>query len=85
FAFFALVFVLGSLGLWRLHDVDLASSDIRSRWLQTTRILGDLNNVTSDFRAAEGRMLLSQTPVEAAASIREIDELDREFDRAQRG
>lgn len=85
FAFFALVFILGSLGLWRLHDVDLASSDIRGRWLQTTRILGDLNNVTSDFRAAEGRMLLSQTAAEVAASIREIAELDRELERAQNG
>src|SRR6202011_3441199 len=52
--------------------------------LPNTRLLGDLNNFTSDFRAAEGRYLLSQTPAQLAATDGEMEQLDLLIGRAQR-
>jgi two-component system, OmpR family, sensor kinase len=85
FFFFLLVLVLGSFSINRLSDFNRVSADIRDRWLPNTRLLGDLNNFTSDFRAAEGRYLLSQTPAELAATEREMEELDLFIGRAQQG
>jgi len=42
----------------------------RRLWLPTTRVLGDLNNFTSDFRAAEGSDLLSSNPARSPPSKR---------------
>lgn len=83
FFFFLLVIVLGFFSIGRLSDVNSVSLDIRDRWLQNTRLLGDLNNFTSDFRAAEGRRLLSSTASEVAASENEMQELDQSISRAQ--
>jgi two-component system, OmpR family, sensor kinase len=85
FFFFVLVLVLGLFSIGRLSDFNRVSADIRDRWLPNTRLLGDLNNFTSDFRAAEGRYLLSQTPAEVAATEKEMEELDLFIARAQRG
>jgi signal transduction histidine kinase len=85
FFFFLLVLVLGLFSIGRLSDFNRVSADIRDRWLPNTRLLGDLNNFTSDFRAAEGRYLLSQTPAEVAATEKEMEELDLYIERAQRG
>src|SRR5262249_34742682 len=68
-----------------LSDFNQVSADIRDRWLPNTRLLGDLNNFTSDFRAAEGRYLLSQTPAERAATEKEMETLDLFIAQAQRG
>lgn len=77
FSFFVLlVLVLGLFSIGRLSDFNQVSGDIRDVLLPNTRVLGDLNNYTSDFRAAEGRYLLSSTPAEAAASEREMQQLD---------
>jgi two-component system, OmpR family, sensor kinase len=85
FFFFLLVLVLGFFSIDRLSDFNRVSADIRDRWLPNTRLLGDLNNFTSDFRAAEGRYLLSQTPAELAATEKEMEQLDVFIGRAQRG
>src|ERR1043166_6625366 len=85
FFFFLLVLVLGFFSIDRLSDFNRVSADIRDRWLPNTRLLGDLNNFTSDFRAAEGRYLLSQTPAELAATQKEMEQLDLLIGRAQRG
>ena len=53
-------------------------------WLPTTRALGDLNNYTSDFRAIEGSNLLSSDPAEAAATEKEMADLDRTIAHAER-
>jgi two-component system OmpR family sensor kinase len=84
FFFFLLVLVLGFFSIDRLSDFNRASADIRDRWLPNTRLLGDLNNFTSDFRAAEGRYLLSQTPAQLAATDAEMEQLDLLIGRAQR-
>ena len=44
----------------RLLHVDAISSEVRNRWLDSIRILSDLNDRVSDLRAAEGELLLSR-------------------------
>ena len=70
-----LVIGLGAFSIQRLGDVNEASDEIRNHWLQDARILGDLANYMSDYRAAEATDLLSATPAEQAASSREVDSL----------
>ena len=77
--------LLGAFGIARLADVNRVSEEIRGRWLQDTRLLGDLNNYMSDYRAAEGTYLLSRTPRELAASARDLALLDSRVSQAQRG
>ena len=75
--FFLLVAVLGSFSIWRLNNFNRLSADVAELWLPTTRVLGDLNNFTSDFRAIEGSNLLSSDEAEVAATERQLAELDR--------
>jgi signal transduction histidine kinase len=75
-ALFALLFLLviglGLFGIERLGDVNGVSLEIRDHWLQDARILGDLSNYMSDYRTAEATRLLSNTPLEIAASEKEL-------------
>jgi signal transduction histidine kinase len=73
---FLLVIGLGLFAIQRLGDVNRVSDEIRNHWLQDARILGDLNNYMSDYRAAEGTRLLSGTEMEIAASEKEQVALD---------
>jgi two-component system OmpR family sensor kinase len=82
--FFLLVIVLGLFSLSRLSNFNKVSEDIAALWLPNTRVLGDLNNFTSDFRAVEGSNLLASDPSEIAASEKEIVELDRSIAQAER-
>jgi len=82
--FFALVVVLGSFSIWRLRNFDLLSADVAEIWLPTTRALGDLSNFTSDFRAIEGSNLLSSEPSQAAATEKQMADLDRTIADAER-
>jgi len=75
---------LGSFSIQRLSDVNRVSEEIRSQWLQDTRLLGDLSNYMSDYRTGEGTHLLSNTTLELAASEKEISALDATVTRAQR-
>jgi two-component system OmpR family sensor kinase len=84
-AFFVLVCVLGTFSIWRLSHFNRLSADVAEVWLPTTRVLGDLNNFTSDFRAIEGSNLLSSVPAEMAATESEMAELDRSIAQAERG
>jgi two-component system, OmpR family, sensor kinase len=83
--FLAQVIGLGAFSIQRLSDVNGVSEEIRSRWLEDTRLLGDLNNYMSDYRAAEGTFLLSHTALEISASQKEIEQLDARVTQAQRG
>src|SRR5262245_4648072 len=85
FLFFLLVIVLGLFSLSRLSEFNRASASIANVWLPNTRILGDLNNFTSDFRATEGRVLLSSNANQIAATEGEVEKLDRSIAQAQRG
>src|SRR5262249_47438592 len=74
---------LGMLSIARLRDFNNVSADIADIWLPNTRVLGDLNNYTSDFRAAEGNFLLASTAEESQTIEREMIELDRAISQAQ--
>jgi two-component system, OmpR family, sensor kinase len=81
--FFLLIIVLGMFSISRLRDFNNVSASIADLWLPTTRVLGDLNNFTSDFRASEGSDLLSSNTSELAAIEMEMAELDRSISQAQ--
>jgi len=81
---FVLVAVLASFSIWRLSNFNRLSADVAEVWLPTTRALGDLNNYTSDFRALEGSNLLSADAAEAAATERQMEELDRTISASER-
>ena len=83
--FFFLVVVLGLFSIWRLSNFNRLSADVAELWLPTTRVLGDLNNFTSDFRAIEGSNLLSSDALEIAATETEMAGLDRSIAEAERG
>ena len=85
FLFFLLVIVLGLFSISRLTDFNRVSTGIADVWLPDTRILGDLNNFTSDFRATEGRDLLSSSASQIATTKSEIELLDGLIAQAQRG
>jgi two-component system OmpR family sensor kinase len=85
FVFFMfLVFGFGIFSIDRLSDFNAVSADVRDRWLPSTRFLGDLNNYTSDFRAAEGGRLIASNASEIVANATEVHDLDRQILLAQR-
>ncbi len=81
--FFLLILFLGMLSIARLRDFNNVSADIADFWLPNTRVLGDLNNYTSDFRAVEGNVLLSSDAAESEAIEKEMVDLDRGISQAQ--
>jgi signal transduction histidine kinase len=84
FFFFLLVIVLGLFSISRLSNFNLVSKNIAELWLPNTRVLGDLNNFTSDFRAVEGSNLLASDASEIAATEKEMEQLDRSIAQAER-
>jgi two-component system, OmpR family, sensor kinase len=79
-----LVLTLGLFSVQRLSEVNAASAEIRDRWLQSSQLLGELANVTSDYRAAEASHLLAASPDEMAASQQELDTLNQAIAQAWR-
>ncbi len=77
--FLTVVTILGIFSISRLGDVNVVSRDISLRWLQTTRILGDLNNFISDYRTAEGTQLLSSNQAEFSANEQAIHMLEQQI------
>jgi hypothetical protein len=51
--FLLLVVGVGAFGIDQLASFHSVSSQISGRWLQSSRILGDLNNSISDYRYGE--------------------------------
>ena len=82
--FFLLVVILGLFSISRLSNFNSLSADIAELWLPNTRVLGDLNNFTSDFRAIEGSNLLSSEPSQITATEKEMEQLDRSIAQAER-
>jgi signal transduction histidine kinase len=83
--FFLLTIILGLFSIGRLSDFNRVSADIPNLWLPNTRFLGDLNNFTSDFRAAEGTNVLAASAADFEATAKELAGLDRSIAQAQRG
>src|SRR5579863_8696742 len=75
--FFLLVIVLGLEALSSLSYVNDVSAQIRVRWLPSTRALGDLNNLTTDFPAAESTLGRATSADERATALQQMADLDR--------
>src|ERR1700683_5236206 len=73
----AVVIVLGAFSIWRLTSYYIYSAEIDERFFRSTQFIGDLNNFTSDFRAAEATALVSRNASETAANANALQELDR--------
>jgi signal transduction histidine kinase len=80
--FLVQISLLGVFAIRELAAVDQRSVEIRERWLQSTRVLGDLNNFTSDARAAEADRLLARGAAQLAASEAELSTLREEIARS---
>jgi signal transduction histidine kinase len=80
---FLLVIVLGFEALGSLSYVNEVSAQIRVRWLPSTRALGDLNNLTTDFPAAEATLLRGAGSAEQATALQQMADLDRGIAAAQ--
>ena len=82
FSFFFIIVVLGLFGIRQLSNFNRASSDLGTRWLPKTRFIGDLNNYTSDLRAAEASSLLSLDSEQFGAIEKEAAEISRSISTA---
>src|ERR1700692_3582097 len=80
---FLLVIVVGLESLPSLSYVNDASAQIRVRWLPSTRALGDLNNFTTDFPAADAASLRADGASARATSLQQMADLDRGIAAAQ--
>jgi two-component system OmpR family sensor kinase len=80
---FALLIVVGASDLAGLRQFNAVSAQIRDRWLPSSHTLVDLNNDTSDFRAAEASLLLARNSAELAATEQDIIRLDRSIGAAE--
>ena len=74
--FLMLIIALGLFSIRRLGDFNAVTMAIQNDLLPNTRIIGDLNNYTSDYRAAEMRSLMATSEADLAASQREMRHLD---------
>jgi hypothetical protein len=83
----SLVFLalFGLASVWSLSHSNEVSKDVRDRWLSNTRLLGDLNNFTSDYGTAEADSLIVSSPDELRQALHDIQVLDQAVVRAQRG
>jgi len=82
--FLMLIIALGLFSIRRLSDFNAVTLDIRNGLLPNTRIIGDLNNYTSDYRAAEMRRLMAASEAEIAATEQELRYLDDQISIARR-
>ncbi len=74
--FLLLVVGVGLFGIDRLSNFHSVSAQISGRWLQSNRILGDLNNYISDYRAFEADALIATSRSDLRAAEGQIDRLD---------
>jgi signal transduction histidine kinase len=80
---FLLVIMLGLESLRSLSAVNDASAQIRDRWLPSTRALGDLNNLTTDYPAAESALLRAEGTGAGETALKQMDDLDRGIEAAR--
>jgi signal transduction histidine kinase len=80
---FGLMIGFGLLTIHLFNGFNSLSDELRGVWLPRTRLLGDLNNDTSDYRAAEGDTLLATMERERALHRGIAAELGRNIARSQ--
>lgn len=83
FILFALVTGLGVFTIHLFSGFNTLSDELRTGWLPTTRYVGDLNNYTSDFRAAEGDFVLAEGAAEREAQRQVVAALGLAVAKAQ--
>jgi two-component system OmpR family sensor kinase len=81
---FMLFAALGYQALRGLRDVGASATQLRLRWLPSTRALGDLNNFTTDFPPLQAALALTDSARERAAFAGQLTQLDRDIAAAQR-
>ena len=74
--FLLLVTSVGLFSIFRLSEVNSVSTEIQGRWLRAAPLLGEINNLVSDFRAAEANYLLTTATHEHAVPSEDIASLD---------
>ncbi len=72
---FAMIAAFGLLTIRMFNQVNVLTDELRQVWLPSTRLLGDLNNATSDDRAAEGDALLASDEAARVNAARQIARL----------
>jgi two-component system OmpR family sensor kinase len=81
--FLLLVVGLGAFSIDQLASFHSVSSQISDRWLQNSRILGDLNNYISDYRYGEAEYLISTSRAGWFDADEQIVKLDEMIQRSQ--
>jgi len=82
--FLLLVVGLGAFSINRLSSFHNVSAQISGHWLLSNRILGDLNNNISDFRATEGELLTVRRGKDRGRAEGQLAELDETIIDARR-
>ncbi|WP_432262648.1 ATP-binding protein [Cupriavidus sp. TMH.W2] len=70
--FLMLVIGVGAFGIDRLASFHNVSAQISGRWLQSNRILGELNNNISDFRGSEGDLLIAVSRADLHSAAQQL-------------
>ena len=84
FALFLLMVIgVGLFSINRLSTFNEVSAEIRSHWLRAAPMLGELNNLISDFRAAEAGSLIALEAGDVAALKRELAGLEQALGKAR--
>jgi signal transduction histidine kinase len=85
YLFLALVVGIGLFNIYCLNHFNEVSEKLRTRWLPTTRFLGDLENYTSDYRTNEGEALLVAGSDGEGENARQAASLRRDIQAAREG
>ena len=80
-----LIIFFGIFNIFCLNNFHQATKQIRIRWLPNTRFLGEISNYTSDFRAFEGELLLTQNKMRFFLIKEEMDNLDKNIRKSCTG
>jgi len=85
---FTFTLAVSLFSISELHSVNAAADAVKSNWLPSTRVLGDINNHMSDLRTMDGNRLLAATrdekdwvEQEAAATLARVDDSLRAYER----
>ncbi|HEY0834453.1 MAG TPA: ATP-binding protein [Azospirillum sp.] len=70
---FTFTMAVSLFSISELHSVNVAADAVKSNWLPSTRVLGDINNHMSDLRTMDGNRLLAATADEKAWVEREAE------------
>ena len=81
--FLFLVSGVGLFGINRLSTLNEASVEIRGHWLRAAPLLGELNNLISDFRAAEANSLIAIEGQDLSAAGGDLGGLSKALQRTQ--